>query len=32
MVARYLTATAPGSLLVLSHQTDEFTPDKVQRP
>jgi len=31
VVARYLTAMAPGSLLALSHQTYEFAPDKMRK-
>jgi SAM-dependent methyltransferase len=29
-VARYLAALAPGSYLVISHATDEFSPEKMQ--
>jgi len=29
IVARYLTALAPGSYLVISHVTDEFDPDRM---
>ena len=29
LVARYLTALAPGSYLVISHVTDEFDPDRM---
>jgi SAM-dependent methyltransferase len=29
IVARYLTALAPGSYLVISHVTDEFAPDRM---
>jgi SAM-dependent methyltransferase len=28
LVARYLTALAPGSYLILSHATDEFAPER----
>jgi SAM-dependent methyltransferase len=28
IVARYLTALAPGSYLVISHSTDEFSPER----
>jgi len=31
VVARYLTVMAHGSLLILSHQTDEFAPDKMRQ-
>ena len=30
IVARYLAALAPGSYLVISHATDEFSPEKMQ--
>jgi SAM-dependent methyltransferase len=30
LVARYLTALAPGSYLVLSHGTDEYGPEKMR--
>ncbi len=30
VVARYLAALAPGSYLVISHATDEFSPEKMQ--
>jgi len=30
VVARYLAALAPGSYLVISHATDEFSPQKMQ--
>jgi hypothetical protein len=29
LVARYLTALAPGSYLVISHVTDEFAPEQM---
>ena len=29
IVARYLTALAPGSYLVISHVTDEFAPERM---
>ena len=29
-MARYLAALAPGSYLVISHATDEFSPEKMQ--
>ena len=29
IVARYLTALAPGSYLVISHVTDEFDPERM---
>ena len=29
IVARYLTALAPGSYLVISHVTDELAPDRM---
>ncbi|MGH3264242.1 MAG: SAM-dependent methyltransferase [Trebonia sp.] len=28
-VARYLTALAPGSFLVISHSTNDFSPEKM---
>jgi SAM-dependent methyltransferase len=31
VVARYLSALAPGSYLVLSHATDEFAPDRMRK-
>jgi SAM-dependent methyltransferase len=30
IVARYLSALAPGSYLVISHSTDEFSPEKMR--
>ena len=30
IVAKYLAALAPGSYLVISHATDEFSPEKMQ--
>jgi hypothetical protein len=30
IVARYLTALAPGSYLVISHATNEFSPEKMR--
>ena len=30
IVARYLAALAPGSYLVISHATNEFSPEKMQ--
>jgi len=31
VVARYTEAAAPGSYLVLSHQTDEFAPERMRK-
>jgi hypothetical protein len=31
IAARYLAALAPGSYMVISHSTDEFAPDRMQR-
>lgn len=31
VVARYLTALAPGSYLILSHATDEFAPERTHQ-
>ncbi len=31
IVARYLTALAPGSYLILSHATDEFAPERTHQ-